>query len=57
MLEVQIQTKDECHRTRIHVAVEAIGHLRIETIILGDGEYVGGCQVNTTIEIVIKRIE
>ena len=57
MLEVQIHTKDECHRTRIHVAVETVGHLRIQTIILRDGEYVRGCQVDATVEIVIIRLE
>ena len=43
MLEITqkvVQAQDESDRTWIHVAIETIGYLRIETIILGDGEHV-----------------
>ena len=52
-LKTQVQTKDYREGTRIHVAVETAGHLRIQTLILRNSKHV----VHSCIYTSAQRIE
>ena len=47
--EVQVQTKLKGEGTRINTIVESAEHLRINSVILGDGEHIGGAQIDTAV--------
>ena len=40
-LEVEVQTKNDGERTRIEVVVETVEHLRVDAVVVGDGEHIG----------------
>ena len=47
-LEIQVHTNDDREGTRIHIAIEAVGNLRIQAVVLCNCKHVVRCCIDTS---------